>query len=143
MNDEGWDGMERREVKRRYTVDRRTVERRKKYLFSVIMPTLLGILGAGVVSWGAYVTHATYSITAKYEQGYVTYIDKQAEVDRAQDLEIKRIARDYNQKVIQLHDDMNAGFKEIRDTQQNIFGLLLHRNKRGEILDNEDKQERD
>jgi len=126
-----WKGDERREAKRRYIIDRRTMERRKKYLFSVVLPTLLGIFGAGIVSWGAYVTHATYSISAKYEETFVDYIDDQAIANKAQKNRIDNIVIDYNERISQLHNDMNDGFKDIRDalrdTQTNIYNLLLRR----------------
>jgi len=143
-NDEqDWEGAERRNAKRRYLIDRRTMERRKKYLFSVILPTMLGVFGAGLVSWGAFVTHATYSISAKYEETFVDHIDEQAISDRAQEKRIDGIVVDYNERIGELHNDMNDGFKEIRDTlrdtQNSIYSLLLRKDTGGK--GSSDKQE--
>jgi hypothetical protein len=134
-SEEDWEGDERREAKRRYTMDRRTMERRKRYLFTVVLPTVLGVLGAGVVSWGAYVTHSTYSISAKYEETFVDHIDSQVIADRQQNKHISDIVVDYNLRIGELHDDMNDGFKEIRDTQNNIYNLLLQRGIGGDNSD--------
>lgn len=127
MEPHKWEGNERREAKRRHEMERRTTERRKKYFFAVILPAALGILGAGLVSWGAYVTHATYSISAKYEETFVDHIDKQAVQDKIEATRIDDVIVDYNARISKLHDDMNDGFKEIRDTQNNIYTLLLQR----------------
>ena len=134
-----WEGAERREAKRRYTLDRRIMERRKRYLFSVVLPTVLGILGAGIVSWGAYVTHSTYSISAKYEETFVDHIDDQAVHDKLQRARIDGIVVDYNTRISELHDDVNDGFKEIRDTQNNIYNLLLQRGLGGDNSDGTSK----
>jgi hypothetical protein len=134
-SEEDWEGDERREAKRRYTMDRRTMERRKRYLVTVVLPTVLGVLGAGVVSWGAYVTHSTYSISAKYEETFVDHIDSQVIADRQQNKHISDIVVDYNLRIGELHDDMNDGFKEIRDTQNNIYNLLLQRGIGGDNSD--------
>ena len=120
-----WEGEERRESKRRYTVDRRTLEKRKKYLSSVLVPTIIGLLGAGIISWGAYVTHTTYGISAKYEETFITHIKDQDIKDVVNDHKFENMQRDYNTKIIQLHDDMNDGFKEMRSSQKDIYNLLI------------------
>lgn len=139
LKTEDWEGDERREAKRRYTIDRRIIERRKKTLFALILPTILGILGAGIVSWGAYVTHATYSISAKYEETFVDHIDDQVITGAAQEARINDIVVDYNRKIVRLHDDMNDGFKEMRDIQNNIYNLLLQRGVSGDNSDGKSK----
>jgi hypothetical protein len=122
---DGWEGSERREAKRRYITDRRTFERRKKYLSSILIPTIIGLLGAGILSWGAYVTHTTYGISAKYEETFTTHIDNQVVRDTVNDYKFESMQKDYNTKIIQLNDDMNDGFKELRETQQNIYSILF------------------
>jgi hypothetical protein len=125
MEREEWEGEERRQIKRRYTVDRRTLEKRKKYLSSVLIPTFIGLLGAGIISWGAYVTHTTYGISAKYEETFISHIENQNTTDIINDRKFESIQKDYNGKILQLHIDMNDGFKEMRSTQRDIYDFLI------------------
>jgi hypothetical protein len=125
MEKEEWEGEERRQTKRRYTVDRRTLEKRKKYLSSVLVPTIIGLLGAGIISWGAYVTHTTYGISAKYEETFISHIENQDTKEIINDRKFESIQKDYNGKILQLHTDMNDGFKEMRSTQKDIYNLLI------------------
>ena len=135
LNESTWEGDERRETKRRYTMDRRALERKKRYMFTIILPTLLGIMGAGVVSWGAFITHATYSISAKYEETFVDHIDDQHIKETAVKTRLDHIVDDYDSKLGTLHDDMNDGFREIRVT----LNLLLQRGAGSDNSDGESK----
>lgn len=122
-----WKGEERREAHRRYTVDRRVSERRKKYWFGLLVPTIIGLLGAGIISWGAYVTHVTYNISAKYEETFLRHIEDQQEKESEAVAEVNRMESDQNEKMRVLREDMNAGFRDLRDTQRDIYSLLLDR----------------
>jgi hypothetical protein len=122
-----WEGAERREVKRRYAQERRVTERRRKYIFSILLPIFIGLLGTGVISWGAYVTHTTYGISAKYEETFITHIDDQVVRDTVNDYKFESIQKDYNTKIMQLHNDMNDGFKEMRESNKDIYNLLINK----------------
>lgn len=127
---EEWEGDERRETKRRYTFDRRTLERRKKYLSSILIPIFIALLGGGVISWGAYVTHTTYGISAKYEETFISHIKNQDTKEVINDRKFESIQKDYNGKILQLHTDMNDGFKEMRSSNKDIYNLLIKRDKK-------------
>lgn len=123
--EENWEGSERREAKRRYTVDRRLYEKRKRAFVNFILPSVIGVVVAGLVSWGAYVTHTTYSISAKFEETFKSHIEEAAKDSIATTLRMDSIVNDYNDKLVSLHEDMNEGFRELRESQRNIFNLLL------------------
>jgi len=114
---ENWEGDERREKKRRVPPDRRVIERRKRYLFNVMLPTLVAVCGAGLISWGAYVTHITYAISAKFD----------SEIEHGQEGKDERMEMriDYNSKIIKLQDTMLEGFKELRESNRIIYNLLV------------------
>jgi hypothetical protein len=120
-----WNGEERREVKRRHAVDRRLQERKKRYLWSIIFPVTIGIIGTAILSWGAYVTHVTYGISASYEETFKGHIQGQLvkEAEIAHKFELNKL--EYTDKLTELRRDMNLGFKEMRNTQKNIYNLLI------------------
>lgn len=119
-----WEDKERREAKRRYTIDRRTVERRKKYWYNLFLPILLGVLGAGLVSWGAYVTHVTYGISAKYEESFVRHVADQLKKEALNDHKLELMQMEHSTQMTSLRDDMNTGFKEIRAFQHDIYNII-------------------
>jgi hypothetical protein len=121
---------ERREFKRRLVADRREVERKKRFLANVVLPVLIGVLGAGLVSWGAYVTHTTYSISARYEETFTKHLERQAAEAIKADIRIDAIVLDYNSKIVKLHDDMSRGFAELRQHQNTIYDLLVRHEER-------------
>ena len=125
MNSYNWEGEERREAKRRYTIDRRLLERRKKYWSTLLLPVLAGIIVTGILSWGAYVTHITYGISAKYEESFVKHIKDQLKKDALMDHKLELIQAEHNRQMIRLRDDMNTGFKEIRVFQRDIYSILV------------------
>jgi hypothetical protein len=127
-----WRGDERREAKRRDLIDRRGPERRKKYWWSMVLPTLIGIMGAAVISWGAYVTHTTYGISAKYESQFDQHIGRELQVEATNNHKLELMQMEYNDKMLILRKDMlilrkdmNEGFKEMRASQLDIYNLLL------------------
>jgi hypothetical protein len=121
--DEEWQGEERREARRRYTIDRRTFERRKKYWSSLLMPIIVGLIATSIVTWGAYVTHVTYGISAKYEETFVRHVAEQLKKDAEVDRRLNMIRSDYSNQMDRLRDDMNAGFKDLRDFQHDIYSI--------------------
>ena len=123
--DEDWDGVEQREVRRRYTIDRRTLEKRKRYWWSVIFPIILGCLLTGIMSWGVYVTHVTYRISANYETTFVKHIGAQIEKDAAINHRLELMKADYTTRMTQMRSDMADGLKEIRNMQGTMYRLLL------------------
>ena len=127
---EDWEGLERREGKRRYVVDRRLVEKRKKYWWTLALPTIIGIVGAAIISWGAYVTHTTYAISAKYEQTFDRHVGRQLQLEATNDHRFELMQMDYNNKMLGLRQDMNTGFKEMRDSQTDIYNLLIGKSQR-------------
>jgi len=120
-----WTGDERREYMRRYSGERRVVERRKKYWWSVVLPIILGLLGTGVISWAVYVTHTTYGISAKWEQSFGRHVQDQLQKEASDDHRIELMKIDHNSEMTSLRRDMNEGFKEIRGSQKDIYNLLL------------------
>ena len=88
------------------------------------------MLGGGVISWGAYVTHTTYGISARYEETFTTHIEDQNRNEKINDYRFENMQRDYNTKIIRLHDDMNDGFKEMRSSNKDIYNLLIKRDKK-------------
>lgn len=126
MENNGWEGDNRREVKRRLDVDRRSQERRRRYWWTVLFPIIIGIIGTAVLSWGAYVTHTTYGISAKYEQTFVSHIRDQIQkdADTNHKLEITKIEQ--GQELDQLRKDMNEGFSDLRKSQQDIYNLIIN-----------------
>lgn len=133
MENNGWDGGNRRETKRRFDVDRRSSERKKRYWWGVVFPILIGIVGTAILTWGTYITHTTYGISAKYEESFVKHLENQATKSIKDDIRVDSIVLDYNTKILRLHDDMNQGFNELRKSNSTIYNLLLrHEEKRSE-----------
>ena len=116
---------ERRRAKRRYKTDRRIIERRKKYWWMIIFPILIGVCATALISWGAYITHVTYTISANYETNFVAHIESRAKKDATIEAKVEMMRSDYTQKMGSLREDMNEGMKEIRDTNLAIYNLLL------------------
>ena len=125
--DGDWEGSERREGKRRYVIDRRLAEKRKKYWWSLALPTIIGIVGAAIISWGAYVTHTTYGISAKYEQSFDKHVGRQLQLEATNDHRFELMQMDYNSKMAGLREDMNNGFSEMRNSQTDIYNLLINK----------------
>lgn len=123
--DKEWTGDERRESTRRIPPDRRSTERRKKYFFNIIVPTVIAVVGAGLVSWGAYVTHVTYAISAKFDSSYASHVAIQNEHDQEDKDERMAMRIDYNSKIIKLRETMDAGFKEMRESNRTIYNLIV------------------
>ena len=124
INGNDWLGEERRESRRRYTIDRRELERRKKYWSSLIFPVIIGIVATAIVSWGAFVTHVTYGISAKYEESFVKHVNDQLKKDAYNEHRLELIKAEHNAQMSRLREDMNTGFKEIRAFQHDIYNLL-------------------
>ena len=116
---------ERRRAKRRYKTDRRIIERRKKYWWMIIFPILIGVCATALISWGAYITHVTYTISANYETNFVAHISARAKKDAIIEDKVETLRKDYTQKLGTLRTEMNEGLKEIRDTNLAIYNLLL------------------
>jgi len=133
LNSYDWGGEERRESKRRYTIDRRILERRKKYWSNLLLPVLAGIIVTGIISWGAYVTHITYGISAKYEESFVKHIKDQLKKDALTDHKLELIQAEHNRQMNRLRDDMNIGFKEIRVFQRDIYSILVKQQIKEEV----------
>lgn len=124
INGKEWEGEERRETRRRYTIDRRILERRKRYWSSLLLPVFVGIVVTAIVSWGAYVTHVTYGISAKYEESFVKHVREQLKKEAHNEHRLEMIQTEHNSQMARLRDDMNTGFKEIRAFQHDIYNLL-------------------
>lgn len=120
-----WNGMERREAKRRYTTDRRDLERKKKFWVNLLLPIVIGVGVTSIITWGAYVTHLTYGISAKYEQTFVAHLESQAAEDVKDDLRMDSIVLDYNSKILKLSENMKEGFDELREDNRIIYNLLV------------------
>jgi len=127
INGSPWAGLERREVRRRYIPDRRAAERRKRYWWSVVFPIILGACLTAVISWGAYVTHVTYSISANYEKTFVHHIEAQADKNALVEHKLELIKKDYTGGINAIRKDMTTGFSEIRNIQNAMYRLLLVR----------------
>lgn len=138
--DRDWNGDERRAVRRRYTLDRRAKEARKKLWFNILVPAIVGIGLTGALSWGVYVTHTTYTISAVYEQTFAKHLKEQKEKDTAVSKGIKQVADEYRRDIKELGDSHNEemstlrkevgeGFREIRKIQGDIYNILVHRKK--------------
>jgi len=125
QNDEDWDGVEQREVRRRYTFDRRTLERRKRYWWSVIFPILLGTILTGLLSWGVYVTHVTYRISANYEETFVKHIEKEIEKEAQLEHKFELIKADHMRSMEAIRLETSKGLAEIRSMQATMYRLLL------------------
>jgi hypothetical protein len=126
---ENWDGEEeRRTMTRRELADRRAKERRRKYWFNLLVPIGLSIGIGGVISWGVYVTHLTYGISAKYEESFVKHVQDQLQKDAFYDHRLELLQIDYSEKISSLRSDMAEGLREIRDTQKDMYKLLLKHN---------------
>ena len=128
--DKEWTGSERREAKRRYTTDRRELERKKKFWTSLILPVVIGIGVTSVITWGAYVTHVTYGISAKYEQTFVKHLESQDTDAIKDDIRMDSIVLDYNGKILELSRDVKEGFDELRDDNRTIYNLLVTHERR-------------
>lgn len=123
-----WDGVEQREARRRYTIDRRLAERRRRYWWAIILPIILGagLTGlTGLISWGVYVTHVTYRISANYELAFVKHIELQVEKEARLDHRLELIKADFTNRTNLIRSDMTAGLKEIRDMQGAMYKLLV------------------
>ena len=116
---------ERRVTKRRDMIDRRVVERRKKYWWGVIFPIIVAVCVSALISWGAYITHVTYTISANYEASFVAHVKDRSTKDKAIDDRFEVLRSDYNTKIEMLHVDLNNGLAEIRKTNLAIYNLLL------------------
>lgn len=127
MDDKDWEGDERREIKRRYTIDRRVLERRKRYWSSLLLPILIGTVATSIIAWGAYVTHITYGISAKYEQSFVKHVNEQLTKDALNEHRLEMIQSEHNLRMTSLRNDMNTGFKEMREFQHDIYNLILNK----------------
>jgi hypothetical protein len=123
--DEDWNGVEQREARRRYTVDRRLAERRKRYWWSMILPIILGTGLAGLLSWGVYVTHVTYRISANYELSFVKHLERQVEKEFRLDHRLEVMKADFTNRTNLIRSDMTAGLKEIRDMQTTMYKILV------------------
>lgn len=119
--------LERRRIHRRNRADRRLAERRKKYWWSVIFPIIIGVCVTALISWGAYVTHVTYTISANYETSFVRHVNNQVKKDAALELKIEMLRTDYTHKMNSMRADMNSGLKEIREANNRIYNLLIGR----------------
>lgn len=111
-------------------MDRRTLERRKRYWWSVVFPIVIGIIGTAIISWGAYVTHTTYGISAKYEQTFVTHIRDQLQKDADTNHKLEITKLEYNKELDELRKDMNEGFSEMRRAQTDIYNLIINLNQK-------------
>jgi hypothetical protein len=120
-----WNGMERREAKRRYTTDRRDLERKKKFWVNLLLPIVIGVGVTSIITWGAYVTHVTYGISAKYEQTFVAHLENQASEDIKDDIRMDAMVLDYNSKIVKLSETMKEGFDELREDNRIIYNLLV------------------
>lgn len=127
MEDQSWEGGNRREVKRRLDVDRRLLDRRKRYWWSVLFPIVIGIIGTAVLAWGAYVTNTTYGISAKYEQTFTSHIRDQLQKEADTNHEIELMKLRQASELQELRRDMKDGFKEVRSTQKDIYNLILNK----------------
>ncbi len=125
--DENWDGVEQREVRRRYTIDRRTRERRKRYWWSVVFPIILGAGLSALISWGVYVTHVTYRISANYEETFLKHINAELEKDAATQHKMELMEADYTSSMASIRSEMAGGLKEIRDMQATMYRFLLNK----------------
>lgn len=131
MAENEWNGDDRRDSRRRFLTDRRASARRHRFMWSVFFPIVAGIIGTGVVSWGAYVTHVTYSISANYEQSFEKYIEDNNGHIADVHMKVNEMQDDYNQKILELRHDLNASFKEMRDAQNAIYNFLIQHDKNG------------
>jgi hypothetical protein len=125
MEDHGWEGDNRREIKRRFDIDRRSQERRKRYWWTVLFPLIIGIIGTAVLSWGAYVTHTTYGISAKYEQTFVSHIRNQIQKDADTDHKLEITKIEHARELDKIRKDMKDGFSEMRKSQDAIYNLII------------------
>lgn len=128
--EEEWEGSERREVKRRYTPDRRELERKKKFWTNLLLPIVIGVAATSIITWGAYVTHVTYDISANYEQTFVKHLENQAAEEVKDDIRMDSIVIDYNAKILELSKNMKEGFDELRDDNRTIYNLLVTHERR-------------
>ena len=128
--DRDWDGEERREAKRRYTIDRRDVERKKKYWINLFLPIVVGVLVTSLMSWGVYITHTIYTISANYEQTFKKHMEDQSAEAVRDDIRMDAMQVDYNSKISRLHDDMMEGFKELRNSQNLIQKLIVSKDEK-------------
>ena len=119
---------ERRVSKRRDAIDRRIAERRKKYWWGVVFPVLIAVCASALVSWGAYITHVTYTISANYEASFVSHVEDRAKKDKAIEGRFQALRSDYNSQIDMLHTDLNNGLADIRKTNLAIYNLLLRHN---------------
>jgi predicted PurR-regulated permease PerM len=124
---ENWDGVEKRETRRRYTLDRRMSERRKRYWWAVIFPVILGVGITALISWGVYVTHTTYRISANYEKTFVQHIEKEIEREALVEHRLEVIRADYTNRIDSLKEDLKTSLQDIKSVQTQIYRILLNR----------------
>ena len=118
---------ERRESQRRRTLDRRADEARRQLWRLRLLPILVTILGGALVSWGAYVTHLSYSINANYEKVFLHYISEQKDKESAAGRRLDVLNHEFNAKLESLRTDVYNSMAEMRSTLRNIYNLLAYR----------------
>jgi hypothetical protein len=140
-----YEGPERREVRRRYTSDRRNWERKKYYLSKMLVPIVASVLFAGLISWGAYVTHTTYTISANYEQTFKKALDGQTKRRTFVDGAFDKMRDDYEVKVFNLREELREGLHETRVALSKIYNLLVTHEQRRVVREDEidDRREKE
>ena len=132
QGEKDWDGVEQREIRRRYLIDRRVTDKRKRYMWSVVFPIILGSILTALISWGVFVTHTTYRISASYEETFVKHIEREIEKDLVLEHRLDMIKADFTNRMDTMSADTKSGFAEIRTMQTAMYQLLLeterHRN---------------
>ena len=118
---------ERREVKRRYTYDRRSDEKRKQFWREKLLPILIGLTATSLISWGVYITHLSYTINAKYEEIFLKYVAEQQLKEATADHRREIHDREFNAKLLAIRAELNTGLVEMRNAMQNLYNLLLRR----------------
>ena len=124
--DKDWNGVEQREIRRRYTIERRVNERRKRYWWSIIFPILLGSILTALISWGVYVTHITYRISASYEETFVKHIEREIEKDAVLEHKFEMMKAEYTNRMDTISSDTKFELAEIRKMQTAMYQLLLN-----------------
>lgn len=140
---ENWsNGEERREAKRRYTSDRRAWERKKYYLGKILIPIVASVMFAGLISWGAYVTHTTYTISANYEQTFTKALESQMRRELTVDHDMEMMKEDYNTKFFNLRKELTDGMRETREALAKIYKLLLLQEQERRIRESKEWEEK-
>lgn len=125
-----WDGVDTREVRRRYLFDRRMRERRKRYWWSIIFPIFLGSVLTALISWGVYVTHVTYRISAGYEETFVKHIENEIQEAAALEHKMEMMKIEYTGRLDSIRSETMKQLSEIRAMQSNMYQLLLDNERR-------------